>query len=482
MSATEFTPSGAWTWVVVWLFAVLPLQATETQIRHAGSENPHQDVMQVPTTADLRSNIIPLTLEAKPDATPDSMEAALAAPTSETAASALLVPSLQGVAEADPLIGDNERDQVRTNLRQARVALKQRNFKQAERFYQQTLVLHVSQDLHKSLMLEVAYMYEMWGQHGKMAAVYEKFSEMYPTDPRLPQVYLRLGHLYREMGATRTAIARFYNVLNVSLSIPEESIPLYRELSQQAQLEIAETYFINGQYDEAAKFYARVMRLDLDDGERERVAFKDAYINHLRHDYPGVILGLEAFLADYPESHLAPESHYLLAKAYRSTNQPEKAMDQVMRLLRHRDVADASDQRIWMYWQKKAANQMANEYYEKGDFYSALKIYQAMAPLSKDPEWQWPVVYQIGLCFERLGMYPKAEEAYGMLSTDGMDVAEGYVPNETLVALRDMAGWRLQHVKWADHTRRQLNELKDNEVELKKDAEEAVAGSTPGAY
>ncbi len=393
-----------------------------------------------------------------------------------------MLPHIDNLTTANVQIHEDERERVQSLLRQARVAVRRREFEQAEGFYQQTLVLHVAEDLHKSLMLEVAYMYEMWGQKGKMAAVYEKFSEMYPTDPRLPQVYLRLGHLYRELGATRTAIARFYNVLNVSLNIPEESIPLYRELSQQAQLEIAETYFMNGEYDEAAKFYGRVMRLDLDDSERERVAFKDAYIHHLRHDFPGVILGLEAFLADFPESHLAPESHYLLAKAYRSTNQPEKAMDQVMRLLRHRNVADASDQRIWMYWQKKAANQMANEYYEKGDFYSALKIYQAMAPLSNDPEWQWPVVYQIGLCFERLGMYPKAEEAYGMLSEDGMEVAEGFEPNETLVALKDMAGWRLQHVKWADHTRRQLNELQDNEIELKKDPEDAVAGAPPGAY
>ncbi|MGF1484224.1 MAG: tetratricopeptide repeat protein [Opitutales bacterium] len=461
------------------------VQATETAIRKATGHGPPQDVMHLPTTADLRSNIIPLTLEdSETDASSDAMQAALATPTLDQHTA--LVPTARELAESDPQILEDERERVQKLMRQARLALRQRSFAEAEQFYQQTLVLHVSTDLHKSLMLEVAYMYEMSGQRAKMAAVYEKFSEMYPHDPRLPQIFLRLGHLYREMGATRTAVARFYNVLNVSLSIPEESIPLYRELSQQAQLEIAETYFMNGDYDQAAKFYGRVMRLDLDDNERERVAFKDAYIHHLRHDHPGVILGLEQFLADYPESHLAPESHYLLATAYRNTNQPEKSMDQVMRLLRHKSVAAASDQRIWMYWQKKAANQMANEYYEKGDFYSALKIYQAMAPLSADPEWQWPVIYQMGLCFERLGMYPKARDAYAMLSTGEGIETEGYQPNESLLALQDMAGWRLNHVQWADHTRRQLNDLKNNEIELLKRPsqipEEAVVGVPPGSY
>jgi tetratricopeptide (TPR) repeat protein len=465
------------------LLAAAPALATETSLRPAGADNPRQQVRQVPVTTDLRSEIIPLTLEEdQPDATPeDSLTGALEQPSAERAAAGALTPSSKELAEPDAQILEDEREKVQNMVRKARSAVRQRIFADAEKAYHGTLVMNVPEGLHKSLMLELAYMYEMWGQKGKMAAVYEKFSELYPADPRMPQIYLRLGHLYREMGATDTAIARFYNVLNVSLSIPEESIPLYRELSQQAQLEIAETHFMSGDYEEAAKFYARVKRLDLDHDERQSVAFKDAYIDHLLKDYPAVVLALEQFLADYPESHLAPESHYLLATAYRHTNQPDRAMEQVMRLLRHRAVADASDERIWLYWQKKAANQMANEYYEKGDFYSALKIYQAMAPLSDDPDWQWPVIYQIGLCFERLGMYPKAKEAYVLLAEKELDAIAESGPGESLAALKQMAGWRLKHVDWADHTRHQLNDLRDNKVEL-SEREEAVAGTAPGAY
>ena len=97
-------------------------------------------------------------------------------------------------------------------------------------------------------------------------------------------------------------------------------------------------------------------------------------------------------------------------------------------------------------------NQLANEFFEQRDYLSALKIYQAMAPQSNDPEWQWPIIYQIGLCFEHLRMYPKAREAYRML-VDGDEWNDRkIVLSENLLTIKEMAAWRIGHIDWRTQT------------------------------
>jgi len=376
------------------------------------------------------------------------------------------LPTARDLAESSEGLFQSDEEKLPAVLRRARLAAAQKEFDLAERLYTQPLGMKVTEAQRQAALLELAAMYEDAGMTTKMAAVYEKFAKLFSDDARLPQIYLTLGHLYRQMGAHQVAIARFYNVLNVSLNVPENDIPVYKRLSMQAQLDIAETYFLTGDYENASKFFNRLQLLNLSPPARERVLFKTAYIDHLREDYPAVIAGLNSFLDDYPDSRLAPESHYLLAYAYRTMNRPDEAMKEVLTLLRHKHIQAGGDAEIWLYWQKKSANQMANEFYERGDFHGALKIYQAMAPLSRSPHWQWPVLYQIGLCFERLGMYPKAAEAYQLLATSQEWKGQPLELDEQLNSLREMARWRLEHVGWAETTRNQLQKVKQNRIEL----------------
>src|SRR5690606_32003679 len=134
-------------------------------------------------------------------------------------------------------------------------------------------------------------------------------------------------------------------------------------------------------------------------------------------------------------------AHFLLANAHKRLGQQNQALAETLALLQYQE-ANVEDPLMWAYWKKRTGNQLANEFYEQGDFASALRIYQAMAVLSPDPEWQWPVVYQIGLCFERLRMVPKSIEAYQLIVNGSAEATrDGRTLPPNLKDLRQQAQW-----------------------------------------
>jgi lipopolysaccharide biosynthesis regulator YciM len=98
--------------------------------------------------------------------------------------------------------------------------------------------------------------------------------------------------------------------------------------------------------------------------------------------------------------------------------------------------------------------------YQQGDYLRALTIYQAMAKLSDDPEWRWPVIYQVGLCFERLGLPDRATEAYQFIQDENKKAQASSKPiGDDLTQLAQMAEWRSGHVQWQQTTSAQLRDL-----------------------
>jgi|GEM_PF-2092343 len=344
-------------------------------------------------------------------------------------------------------------------MRQAELAARSKDYDMAEGLYGHAFLLGPPEEAHKKGYLELAKMYEESDELSKMAAVYEKFTLRFKNDPRLAQIYMRLGHLYREMGAYKMAISRFYNVLNVTLKIDASGIDSYKEISLQAQRDIADTYFIMGNFEEAEKFYKRLLFLNLDSNDKMHVLYKTNYLDYLQKEYSACAAGLEEFLKLYPHSRFAPESHFMLANAFNELNQPREAVRQVLKLLKKRANIAPEDMELWQYWRKKTANRLAEQFYKHGDFLSAIKIYQAMAPLSRNPSWQWPVIYRIGLCFERLYMYPKAQEAYSLIASGKEWEDINFTMSPTLTSLKDMASWRLEHLEWSTSTKTRMKEI-----------------------
>ena len=348
-------------------------------------------------------------------------------------------------------------------MRQAEVATVTRDFDLAEAIYTSILKeLPLDDAQRREAMIDLAKLCKGHRKYGRIVVVYEKFLDEFPRDPEVATISMDLGLIYRSMGAFDSALRKFYSVLNLSLLLPKERIEAYRDISTRAQIEIAETHFLMGDYAQAARFYERLLRLELSPQERASVTFQFGYTHFLNDDFQSTVSVLRDYSAMFPGDEKIPESHYLLSEAYRNLNQMQSAMQEVLTLLKTNEVVGAQHPALWLFWKQKTGNQLANAFYERGDHLNALKIYQAMTPLTSSVTWQGPIIYQIGLCFERLRMVPKAIEAYNML--DSMDqwaeeVAKMEKLPDDLAFVQEMARWRKSHLEWSLDKDGRLNDL-----------------------
>ena len=330
----------------------------------------------------------------------------------------------------------------------------------AEHFVDLIVNLPIADAEKKGTLLELAERYEKENLYAKAIAFYEKMAELYAKDPDGPQLHFKLGLLYRKIGAPQRAITRFYSVLNSALRVDVQGADAHRALTQRAQLEIAETHFLSGDYAQASKFLELLIRLDLAADDRARVLFKSAHCSFLQGNLQaGAEMG-KKFLAEFPEHASVPEARYLLATIYRGLRKPEQAFETVIALLKEENARKAKAPEQWVYWQKKTGNEFANAYYEAGDFVSALTIYQTLARLNEDADWQWPVIYQMGLCFERLRLSSRAAEAYRFIVEAAKKLeAENRKPSESTGNIVQMARWRGEQLVWAQTTQDKIQHL-----------------------
>jgi len=311
-------------------------------------------------------------------------------------------------------------------------------------FYQ---VLHnpdATSRQQNTALLGLAHLYRRQGALTKAAAIYERFLKDRGQDDRVPDALLELGRTLRDMSAYNLALNRFYSVINSTLKFPAQGFEHYQLLAKTAQFEIAQTHFAAGDYQEASRYFLKVRLLDLAPSDQARAFFMAAYSQQLAGESEAAVTTLKAYLADWPDDTNGPEARYLLATTLRQLNRPQEAMAATLDLLKAEHGHGEKDPRRWIYWQRRTGNQVANELFQTGDVFNALEIYQGLAATSKDAVWRLPVVYQIALCYERLGQLDEARKAYGEVAT-GTDAE-----------LAKMAGWRLAHLDWRDKTEQQF--------------------------
>lgn len=338
-------------------------------------------------------------------------------------------------------------------------SLTERNdFDAAEIAYRQVLQGNASEESTKQALLGLAHMHRKQGALTKATAIYERFLKDYPNDERVPDALLELGRTLRDMGAPRMAIAAFYNVINSTLKLPSGSgFKHYELLAKTAQFEIAETHFQSGEYAEATKFFLRLRMLDLAPQDRARAHFKAGYSLQLSGDLEGAVTTLRSFLEQWPEDENVPEARFLLATSLRQLKRSKEALTVTLELLNAERARSAADAKRWAYWQRRTGNQLANDFFETGDFTNALAIYQGLARLNEDPDWRMPVTYQVALCYERMGDSEHAIATYRSL-VDGA----GQNPSPVAADIARMAATRLAHVDWREATDRQIAELFDS--------------------
>lgn len=296
----------------------------------------------------------------------------------------------------------------------------------------------------RSALLGLAATERQEGSLTKAAAIYERFLHDYPDDAQSAEALLDLGRTLRALGAYKMAIARFYDVINSALKLTGRAFEQYRVLARTAEFEIAQTHFAAGEFADAAKDFTRLTDLDLAPPDRARAAFKAAYALQLEGKLEPAAKALQAYLAQWPQDEHVPQARYLLALTLRALGRPGEALAETLTLLRAERAQAAADPKNWGYWQRKTGNQLANDFFAAGDITQATAIYAALLPLADDPAWRVPILYQLGLCHERLGDPDRASGMYQKL----LD-AVGATPGPEFAELARMAAWRRQQITWS---------------------------------
>ena len=347
----------------------------------------------------------------------------------------------------------------------ARAAIKKGDFEVAQGLLESLVAVDLPNSEKKVALQEVATVYEEKGDLTKPIAIYEKLCVVLDTDADVPAWLLKLGQLYRDAGAYQMAISRYYGVIQLGMKMGSSDFTRYQGLTRQAQREVANTYFMKGDFEQAQKFYNMALRSDLPKEERAVAMFRSSHCTFMRNDMNGAVNALERFLKDFSRHASAAEARYMLATAYKNLGRPQDAYDTVIELLREAKGKAEADPKSWAFWQKKAGNEFANDYYQRGDFVNAVTIYQALAALETSPEWRWPVVYQMGLCFERLRLEPRAVECYKYIVDENTKPEFRWKKMPQSVGnLVKMAAWRVEQLAWEGATSKQLRSTAGTEV------------------
>ncbi|MGO8698640.1 MAG: tetratricopeptide repeat protein [Limisphaerales bacterium] len=307
-------------------------------------------------------------------------------------------------------------------------------------------------EIKRKALLNLALATQDSHDYVKAQQVYAQFRSRFPDDPSVPEILLREGLLYRQMGVNTLAISKFYAVMSTSLKLKLDNINYYKALVLQAQMEIAETYYLQGQFDQASEFFNRILKSDTPKMDREPIEYK--LIRSLAYltNNDETISHAQRFLEEYPVCTDVAEVRFLLASAYKGVGRNQDAMKQVLMLMQSEAQNASKAPEVWVYWQRKAGNQIANQLYKEGDYVNALQVYQCLADLDKSLSWQAPIWYQIGLVYEQLQQWQKATDVYTQLMERKKDLT-GTNSAPSLASLCEMAQWRKDYIGWSAQAR-----------------------------
>ncbi len=331
-------------------------------------------------------------------------------------------------------------------LNLARQQRAQKNYSFAIRHYASILESGAPEDYQRTAMVEMALANQEANQPVKALQVFAQYLQHWPQDPAAPEIMLRQGLLYRQIGASTMALAKFYSVMTSALTLKNGSLAYYKRLVLHAQAEISDTYYLEGKFDEAVEYLNRLLKQDAAHLNRPIIQYKLIRSLAMSDRHNETIAQAREFLDRNPQAPEAAEVRFLLAKTLKQNRQNDEALRQVMLLLKSQQATRTANPTNWVYWQLRAGNEIGNRLYLEGDYLSALQIYATLAELNPSPAWQLPVLYQVGLVYERLEQPEKAAETYRRILAREKELAPEAAPG--LKTVMDMAKWRNNFLSW----------------------------------
>jgi len=396
---------------------------------------PEQDPNLPNGTASSLSNGRALSLSNGPDAPPPSP----AAPEDALLSENLLVPQQKAK-------GTQVKD-YRLQIDTARQLRRAEDFAGATRMLVTLLEEQPPPEIKRSALFELALASADQKKYPRAQQILAQYIKLFPEDPTIPEVLLRQGLIFRQMGAHQMALAKFYGVMNSALNLKLDQFDYYKRLVLQAQAEIADTYYLQGKFAEAADYFGRILKQDASELDRGQVQFKliRCLANLERH--AEVVTQCEAFFVKHRQAPEFPELRFICASSLKRLGRSGDALGQVLTLLESQQRSAATNPENWSYWQQRAGNEIANQLYLEGDYLHALEIYTQLVMLDTSVAWQLPVQYQIGLIYERLNQPQKATDAFNAVTAREKEVA-GPAGTPTLKTVVEMAKWRRDNLTW----------------------------------
>jgi tetratricopeptide (TPR) repeat protein len=392
-----------------------------------------------------------------------------------TGVNSALLGSRQFIATTNLSDGESQKRaqallEVRQRLDLARRQREQGDPVLAEKTFAALLEEDAPEDVKRTALLELALTAQAQSRFNKAQQIFSKFIRLYPGDSNVPEILLRQGLIYRQMGADAMALVKFYAVMTSALNLKLAASSHYQRLVLQAQTEIADTYYLEGKFAESADFFARLLKLEGEDLNKPQIHIKLIRSLANLEDYPDAEMQARDYLTRYAEPADEAEARFLLATALKAVGRKGEAIQQVYLLLQAQQQSARTRPEKWRYWQQRAGNDIANQLYKDGDYVNALSVYLHLAQLDNSPAWQIPVNYQIGLVYERLEQPDKAMGVYDTIGQQGKAAGESSPP--TLRAVVEMAKWRKDFLSWHSQVVQAKQEIKQARLETRPAAPE----------
>ena len=170
-------------------------------------------------------------------------------------------------------------------------------------------------EFKRAALFELALLAQEEKQLSRAQQILAQYMKLFPDDPTVPEVLLRQGLIFRQMGTPNMAIAKFYAVMNTSLGLKLEQFDYYKRLVLQAQTEIADTYYGQGKYAEAADFFGRILKQNPVDLNRAQIHFKLIRCLSSLGRHIEVIAQCESFFDKEPDAAELPELRFVCASS-----------------------------------------------------------------------------------------------------------------------------------------------------------------------
>jgi tetratricopeptide (TPR) repeat protein len=179
------------------------------------------------------------------------------------------------------------------------------------------------------------------------------------------------------MGAPNLAVSKFYAVMTTSLRLKLDRLDYYQRLVLQAQTEVADTYYLQGKFGEAAEYLNRLLKLDNPQLNKSQIIYKMIRSLAAMNRHTDVVAQAESFLTQLspiPGSRRSPlpAGGFALKKQGRTREATQQVFDVAGVPADHRHEPLGN----WIYWQQRTGNEIANQLYKEGDYLNALDIYQ----------------------------------------------------------------------------------------------------------